>query len=602
MNHSAAKDKNDKSSKIGRKPKRDSTVIPTFTTERQSSGNLEKQGPHVHDLLQRECLCGRHTGAGSEGEEVQQKHEGSAQDSHGRASGAEGTFQASPGVESGTQQLQEDGQALPDEEREFVNSRMGHDFSNVRVHSDANAIQASRDIQVQAFTVPSVMRDGETPSNLTRLDEMLNSFNVPEDDVIALLGTLSTTEKTSVLSGGYQSRIASALDIGEMVRAVTNLDPDLAVQLRWVEAAASYRSQIGYSQISALVTGAGQPERDALKNARWRGFFVDVCTNETMKQAVVDLGFDLPTQLRWVHAELGNVTAELAYSDIQPLIAAAPQTERDLLMTPAWRDWLIQVTTNETMALLVAALGLPLKTQIQWMIAEGTSYTQVKTRIMAADARAKSTALGDQSFLREIKAAFSWDEFAKCVELLGRLPPTGDTMKVDPVVGAGLLTAWTASNPTVTIWPVANPASPGSACNPPAGHVPPANVHEEGGFIYQNIITGALSVRAVAAGGQASLPLNNPPEVDDSIVVGGYHTHPNVGPCWGAPFFSDEDRAWSSTNGVPILMRGAHPTVDNASNHATGTARLHLAGNRGFPGSAGGIAPQATVDGDHDEL
>lgn len=211
-------------------------------------------------------------------------------------------------------------------------------------------------------------------------------------------------------------------------------------------------------------------------------------------------------------------------------------------------------------------------------------------------------ALNDQRLLTDLKSKLSWNNWSRCIELLGRRAPSGNKMSLNSTVRAAMRVAWTASNPEVTRWP--NPEAGhnlAGQCDPVAGSLP-TNAHEEGGFIYQNLITGILSTISVAAGGQASLPLNNPPVVANSIVVGGYHTHPNVGNCWGEPFFSTEDNNWSNTNGVPLLMIGAFPGLADTSFHATGATRKHLAGNQGFPGASGGLTPQATLNGQLDKL
>jgi len=71
-----------------------------------------------------------------------------------QASGlANGGFEAPAEVEARIQRMQGGGQALPDSEVNFFAQRMGYDFSGVRIHTDANAVQASRDIQAKAFTV-----------------------------------------------------------------------------------------------------------------------------------------------------------------------------------------------------------------------------------------------------------------------------------------------------------------------------------------------------------------------------------------------------------------------------------------------------------------
>ncbi len=63
------------------------------------------------------------------------------------------TPQVTPNVADNIQDLRNGGQPLPPNQRHFFESRMGHDFSGVRIHTDANAIQASRSIQARAFTV-----------------------------------------------------------------------------------------------------------------------------------------------------------------------------------------------------------------------------------------------------------------------------------------------------------------------------------------------------------------------------------------------------------------------------------------------------------------
>jgi hypothetical protein len=70
-----------------------------------------------------------------------------------QAGGESGAFKASPEIEARIQHMQGGGQALPKTERGFFEGRMGYDFSRVRVHTDANAVQTSRALQARAFTV-----------------------------------------------------------------------------------------------------------------------------------------------------------------------------------------------------------------------------------------------------------------------------------------------------------------------------------------------------------------------------------------------------------------------------------------------------------------
>ena len=248
-------------------------------------------------------------------------------------------------------------------------------------------------------------------------------------------------------------------------------------------------------------------------------------------------------------------------------------------------------------------VGSSLKADLQALVdAKNSAYASYKTRISAATAPERAAVLSDTTLLRNIQGILSRNDFAKTVELLGRSAPTAASMLADATVSAAMSAAFTASSPAVTL-PPHNPANPVGPCNPPAGTPPPAGVHEEGGWIYLNLITGSLATRRAAAGGQANINLGGPPDVADSIVVGTFHTHPNVGPCWGAVFASGTDTGSATSTGVPWLIIGAFPDVATTQTTSTGPAqRLHLAGNRGFPGATGGEAPQATLDGAFDEV
>jgi hypothetical protein len=234
--------------------------------------------------------------------------------------------------------------------------------------------------------------------------------------------------------------------------------------------------------------------------------------------------------------------------------------------------------------------------------AHDSTYAHYKAKIVAASVADRNAVLGNPALLRSIQGQLSRNDFAKVVELLGRTAPTAGTMLGDATVAAAMRAAFTASSAAVTL-PPHNPAQPVGPCNPPAGTPPPAGVHEEGGWIYMNLITGAVNTRRAAGGGQANINLGGPPDVADSIVVGTFHTHPNVGPCWGHVFPSGTDTNSANNTGVPWLIIGAFPNVATIETTNTGPGqRLHLAGNRGFPGAAGGDAPQATIDGAIDEV
>lgn len=58
-----------------------------------------------------------------------------------------------PAIERNIQRMQGRGKPLDNNTQSFFEQRMGADFSQVRIHTDSNAIQTSRDINARAFTV-----------------------------------------------------------------------------------------------------------------------------------------------------------------------------------------------------------------------------------------------------------------------------------------------------------------------------------------------------------------------------------------------------------------------------------------------------------------
>jgi len=236
---------------------------------------------------------------------------------------------------------------------------------------------------------------------IERLDQLLDMSDVPEEDVIALLATLTPAEKTTVLTGGYKEKLADPLNRHEMARAVTNLGPPLAVRLEWVAAAAGGADELGYKDIKALVTAAPQDQRDALKSGPWRGFFVEVCTDETILDAAADLKFDLATTLGWIGAEYD--LDDLGYGQIQKFVVNAPQAERDVLRTRPWRDWFTAVCNDNTMATAVMDLGFDLKTKLAWMVYEDTNLDLVGMVIRNAAAAELPAVAADAAFLETLR-------------------------------------------------------------------------------------------------------------------------------------------------------------------------------------------------------
>lgn len=103
--------------------------------------------------------------------------------------------------------------------------------------------------------------------------------------------------------------------------------------------------------------------------------------------------------------------------------------------------------------------------------------------------------------------------------------------------------------------------------------------HEEGEWIYVDVVSGEVSTLRAPAGGQAVLDLSSPPTRRGGVVVATFHTHPNPSAeGWNAgPSAEDTDSAWFF--GVPCLIR-----ADDGI-HVTGpdSRRGGLTGGSGYP-------------------
>jgi len=97
-------------------------------------------------LLQRQCTCGQHTVAGAKCEACSDQ----AQAMRGRFDAAPQPSIAPPIVHD---VLRSPGRPLDGDTRDFMEPRFAHDFSRVRVHTDASAAASARAVNASAYTV-----------------------------------------------------------------------------------------------------------------------------------------------------------------------------------------------------------------------------------------------------------------------------------------------------------------------------------------------------------------------------------------------------------------------------------------------------------------
>ncbi len=126
--------------------------MPTATKEqtqrRPGSPLCASFAPVLGGLLQRKCACGGTPGPTGECEECRKKR-------LQRKASQPSTFNPQPSEAPPIvhEVLRSPGQPLDPDARAFMEPRFGHDFSKVRVHSDAKAAESARAVNALAYTV-----------------------------------------------------------------------------------------------------------------------------------------------------------------------------------------------------------------------------------------------------------------------------------------------------------------------------------------------------------------------------------------------------------------------------------------------------------------
>lgn len=140
------------------KYEREAEQVADAVMQKPTSPGMESQEPLTLDRIQRVFPRSQHRHRhvkplnGEEGEKELQR----------RMDGAGKGVKISGGVEQAPDMASESGKPLSDPTRSFFETRMGRDFSDVRVHTDPKAAEVARSIDAQAFTVGKdvVFKDG----------------------------------------------------------------------------------------------------------------------------------------------------------------------------------------------------------------------------------------------------------------------------------------------------------------------------------------------------------------------------------------------------------------------------------------------------------
>ena len=78
--------------------------------------------------------------------------------------------------------------------------------------------------------------------------------------------------------------------------------------------------------------------------------------------------------------------------------------------------------------------------------------------------------------------------------------------------------------------------------------------HEEGGWIYQNHVTGEIQIRRSLPGDLDGITLSYPAALANNRVVATYHTHPNPTAGGWIPDPSPDDISNADVTGVPWFI------------------------------------------------
>src|SRR5712692_5063517 len=127
-------------SPIARMPRLHGMPAPLLSLQR-TYGNRYVGALLSSAVLQRKCACSGTCAHCEEEKMLQRKSEG--------AFGAPGTTTVPPIV---YEVLRSPGQPLDPATRAFMEPRFGHDFSRVRVHTDARAATSARALGAEAYT------------------------------------------------------------------------------------------------------------------------------------------------------------------------------------------------------------------------------------------------------------------------------------------------------------------------------------------------------------------------------------------------------------------------------------------------------------------
>ncbi len=189
----------------------------------------------------------------------------------------------------------------------------------------------------------AVLARDETATEATlvqQLDDELDDTFVDEELCISLIQRMSATERASITTDAYRDKLASALDEDEMLQVVRLLNPPrLATKLEWIRAGTWLSAwEIDWEDIKPLIVAAPPTERETLRTDAWKAFFVSVCGNDEMAEAVILIGGTQEQKQAWLDEE-GTTTDEYLNALVRmQVFETGADTAHDAPATPTRRS------------------------------------------------------------------------------------------------------------------------------------------------------------------------------------------------------------------------------------------------------------------------
>jgi Domain of unknown function (DUF4157) len=175
--------------------------------------------PNQEGLLERKCACGGTPGVDGECAECRGNRL-----QRGYFDRAEPVNEASPIVHEG---VQTPGQPLSPETRAFMEPRFAHDFSKVRVHTDAKAAESAQAVHAAAYTIgPDIAFGAEQHAPGTREGRRLLAHElthvVQQDRAATEPVARLTADSPTDTAESEADRTANEVHVGKSVRVVSN--------------------------------------------------------------------------------------------------------------------------------------------------------------------------------------------------------------------------------------------------------------------------------------------------------------------------------------------------------------------------------------------